>query len=101
MELSFATKRLRSEALDRSVAERSYGLESALELHARLADLAAAVTVADLPRVTGWKRGDRQLRVPVFPTGILVCEPVPVVAPVDWSRVHRLQVIGMEQGPCR
>lgn len=98
MELSFATKRLRSEALDRSIAERSYGLETALELHARLADLAAAVTVADLPEVTGWKTQGEQLRVQVSARSVLVCVPVPSASSVVWSRVHRLQVLGIEEG---
>jgi hypothetical protein len=98
MELSFATRRLRSEALDRSIAERSYGLKTALELHARLADLAAAVTVADLPRVTGWETDDVQLRVQLSAKRLLLCVPVALAPPVDWSRTHRLQVLELREG---
>lgn len=77
MELSFATRQLRSEALDRSCAERSYGSNVAVELHARLADLAAAVTVADLPPVTGWQVIDCQLRVRLSAEMVLLCAPAP------------------------
>ena len=97
MELSFATRRLRSEALDRSCAERSYGLTTALELHARLADLAAAVTVADLPRVTGWQVRGSELRVRLSTDSVLACAPVPASESVDWGRVHRLRVLGIEE----
>lgn len=100
MELSFATKKLRAEALDRSKAEQVYGQGIAIELHARLADLAAAVTVSDLPGVTGWETDDASLRVRVSSTGVLVCAPVPAPStlPVDWSRTHRLKVLGIEEG---
>jgi hypothetical protein len=97
MELSFATRKLRSEALDRSCAERSYGAATAVELHARLADLHAAVTVADLPRVTGWQLLDAQLRVRVSADAVLVCTPVATSEAVNWSRVHRLRVLGIEE----
>jgi hypothetical protein len=97
MELSFATRRLRSEAMDRSCAERSYGSNVAVELHARLADLAAAVTVADLPPVTGWQVLDSQLRVRLSAEEVLVCAPAPSSESVDWSRVHRLTVLGIEE----
>lgn len=98
MELSFSTRKLRSEALDGNVAERAYGLETAADLHARLADLAAAITVDDLPTVTGWLRDESQLRIRVSPTRVLVCEPVPPAEATDWRRVHRLKVLGIEEG---
>ena len=98
MELSFATKQLRSEALDRSCAEQAHGEVVARALHARLSDLDAAVRITDLPRVSSWRADGTKLRVRLLPGLVLVCEPVPVqTEPVDWSKVHRLMVWGIQE----
>jgi hypothetical protein len=100
MELTFATSKLRSEALDPVVAERSYGPELAQALHARLADLYAAVRVTDLPRVSRGELGPERLQIRIDPCWRLVCEQVhPLGKPsLPWAKVHRLKVLRLEQG---
>jgi hypothetical protein len=96
MELSFATARLRREAMDRSSADTAYGEDVAAEFHARLADLSAAVTVSDLAFLDIWQAGHSRLIAPISTDRMIVCVPVPASDPVDWSRVHRLKVLGIE-----
>lgn len=98
MELSFASRRLRSECHDPATGDAAYGPVDAAGLRARLADLDAAVTVADLP--TGSPRcSGRELRVSVTEDRDLVCEAhgSHVGDPPDWRRVYRLRVLRIEE----
>ena len=98
MELSFTSRRFRSECDDPDFGEAAYGPVIAAGLRIRLADLDAAVTVADLPagspRCTG-----RVLRVSVTADRDLMCEAHGSHAgdSPDWRRVYRLRVLGIEE----
>ena len=101
MELSFATKALRMKCLDLRRAERAYGPDVATELRARLADLDAAMTVADLPASVQLRTSGHQLRVSLGSGYRLVCEPGGAHrpdAPLDWTRVYRLKLVRIDQG---
>ena len=96
MELSFATKDLRSQCLDQGRAEKAYGPVVAAGLRARLADLDAAVTVVDLPCSEALHMSERELRISVAPNWELVCEPGGErnpSEPRDWTRVYRLKLV--------
>ena len=100
MELSFATRALRMECLDQECAEQAYGQAVAAELRARLADLDAAVTVADLPSSGLLRTSERELRVALAPGWNLVCESGGshrLAEPADWARVYRLKLMKIEK----
>ena len=100
MELSFDTKLLRTECLDQAEAERSYGPTVAAGLRTTLADLDAAVTVADLPATAAVRLTEEELRVVVAPKWTLVCIPGGRQhrrAPFDWSHVYRLKLMKIEE----
>ena len=100
MELSFATKALRMKCLDQGRAEKAYGPDVATELRARLADLDAAVTAADLPPSVRLRTSERQLRVSLASEWQLVCEPGGTERPgasLDWARIYRLKLVRIEK----
>ena len=100
MELSFATKTLRSECLDQGRGEQAYGATVAIGLRARLADLDAAVTVVDLPPTELLRTSDREMRVALAPGWDLVCEPGGIRrhdGSRDWTRVYRLKLLKIEK----
>lgn len=99
MELSFASKALRTKCLDQGRAEQVYGPAVATELRARLADLDAAVTVADLPPTMRSTSG-RQLQVPLASGWQLICEPGGPQGPSgtpDWANVYRLKLMRLKK----
>ena len=67
MELSFATKRLRLQCMEQCQAEEVYGSARAAGLRAQLADLDAAVTVADLPAINSYNTLEGELRITFAP----------------------------------
>ena len=96
MELSFATKTLRAECLEQATAEEAYGPTVAAGLRAALADLDAAVTVADLPAATSLQLTENELRAIVAPGWTLVCVPggrVRGQASFKWADVYRLKLM--------
>ena len=100
MELSFDTKTLRAECLEQATAERAYGPSVAAGLRSTLADLDAAVTVADLPRTTPLKVTESELLVAVVPGWTLLCVPEGrqrQQASLEWAHVYRLKLMKIEE----
>ena len=99
MELSFATKKLRAQCLESGVAEKVYGPVVAAAIRARLADLDAAVTLADLPRADSLDLSEREIRISLARGWDLVCEAGTPHQdqPLDWARVYRLKLLRIEE----
>ena len=104
VELSFATKHLRTVCTDESVAARELGADVAAMLKGRLADFRAASAVHEL--VAGRPRtsddAEPRLVVELVAGCTIVCRPTHAVLPrtdamIDWSRVRRLHVLAVEQ----
>lgn len=98
MELSFGSKTLRSLCSDSDKAERRYGPVVAAGLRTYVADLDAAVTVADLPSTGALLLTEDELRVFLGDGWCLVGEPGPPdeAGRVDWTRVYRLKLLRIE-----
>ena len=81
------------------------GVEGADRLRSRLADLRAAGTVNDLVAGNPSFSGDRnsELRIRLDQGHHLLCRPNHAAPPadsaglIDWLRVHRLQVVEIEE----
>lgn len=107
MELSFATRHLRTMCTDENAAVREFGGDVAAALKGRLADFRAASAVHELvagrPRMSDG--AEPRLVVDLVAGYAIVCRPNHAVLPltdetVAWSRVRRLQVLAVEQvGP--
>lgn len=104
LELAFAKKSLRTICEDEIRAERVLGDELAFALRRRLADMQAASNVRDLvtgrPRELGSGRAGH-IAVDLCPGYRLVfCvnhSAVPMQAgSIDWSKVKRIRIIGIE-----
>lgn len=104
MELSFATKTLRSLCEDEDAAVQKFGKKAAAELRARIADLRAADSVADI--VAGAPRffeDDPRMTISVLEELEIVLRPnhlnMPLQAAggVDWSHVRRLRIDKLNQ----
>jgi len=109
LELAFADRNFRDLCLNEFLARQALGDALAEKLKGRMADLAAAFVVSDLfmlagkPReLTGGRRGymvlnliDRQQLV--FQGGH-VKERVLQSGDVDWARVRRVLILGLENG---
>jgi len=104
MELAFATKILRSLCEEEDAAVEKFGTKAAAELRARIADLRAADSVADI--VAGTPRFfDDDPRMTVSLLGVLeiVLRPNHIKMPlrddgrIDWSRVRRLKIDKLNQ----
>src|ERR1700732_5499632 len=100
MELAFASRSLRSMCEEEGQAAESLGSVVAADLHARLADLRAADTIAALGAGTpDVSSGDNAiLRLIVGATHEIICRVNHASPPrlhdgsLDWQRVRRLRV---------
>lgn len=109
LELAFANKEFRDLCLNESLARQTFGEPLAERLKRRLADLAAASVVSDLlmlpgrPReLTNDRRGHMVMDLIdgqqlVFQGGH-VKERVLQSGDIDWSRVRRVKILGLENG---
>jgi hypothetical protein len=105
MELSFRTHMVRTICEDEDKAVSMLGVAAADRLRNRLADLRAAGTVSDLvagnPRFSGHRNSE--LRIQLDEAHDLFCRPNHTTPPedsaglIDWPRVHRLQVVEIEE----
>lgn len=108
MELSFSDKSLRDLCYSDFLAQDTYGPEVAQKLKNRVADFAAAQTVSDLFLLPGRPQelmGDRQGQMSLelaggfrlfFRSGHLD-ERTDQSGKIDWTRVRRIKLIGLEQ----
>lgn len=109
MELTFADKKFRDLCLNESIAKQALGSPLAEKLKRRLADLAAVSFVSDLFALPGRPReisNDRQDNMVidlingqqlVFQSGH-IHERLLQSGAVDWSRVRRIKLLGLENG---
>lgn len=109
MELAFADRNFRDLCMNDSKAREELGDAVAEKLKTRLADFSAVHVVSDLfslPGGTHELAGDRQGcmatnlvmgRFLVFRSGQLK-EPKLPAGRIDWSRVRRIQLLGVEHG---
>lgn len=109
MELAFSSKDFRDLSMNESLAKQALGPELAKRLHARLADLAAASFVSDIfglpgrPReLAGHRKGDIVVDLAngeqlVFQAGHVEARLSPT-GEVDWVRVRRIKILGLERG---
>ncbi len=104
MELAFATKALRSLSEDHDSAVGKFGEKAAADLRARIADLRAADSVADI--VAGSPQffdDDPRMTISVLDTIEIVLRPNHVKMPrlaeggVDWHHVRRLRIDKLSQ----
>lgn len=105
LEIAFAKRKLRGLCEREETAQRSFGVEVAEKLKARLADLRAASCVREL--VAGRPRKVASNRRNHFTVNIsrgwhlVVCANHSVVpkmknGTIDWSRVNRVKVLDIE-----
>jgi proteic killer suppression protein len=105
MELLFKTQMLRTICEEEARAVSMLGVEAADRLRSRLADLRAAGTVSDLVAGNPNFSGDRnsELRIRLDDEHDIFCRPNHATPPtdsaglIDWPRVHRLQVVEIEE----
>jgi proteic killer suppression protein len=105
MELLFKTQMLRTICEEEARAVSMLGVEAADRLRSRLADLRAAGTVSDLVAGNPSFSGDRnsELRIRLDDEHDIFCRPNHATPPtdsaglIDWPRVHRLQVVEIEE----
>jgi hypothetical protein len=104
MELAFATKALRSLCEEEGTAVEKFGTKVAAELRARIADLRAADSVADI--VAGTPQffdDDPRMTISVLEALEIVLRPNHLSVPsdaegrIDWSRVRRLKIDKLNQ----
>lgn len=104
MILAFETETLRSVCEDESVASHRLGAEVAAELRARLADLRAATSTADLlvgaPRFTGPRLELLTIDLGQKSFMIWIANHVPprhnLEGNVDWGAVIRIRLLEIE-----
>lgn len=107
MELAFADRSFRDLCLNESLAREAFGGSLAEKLKSRLADLAAAYVASDLLALAGKPReltGDRrgQMVMDIVDKQCLVFqsghanERLLQSGDVDWSRVRRILIFGLE-----
>lgn len=108
MELAFAEKNFRDLCYNELLAKQAYGSMLAGKLKRTLADLGAATVVTDLfllpgntRELTGGLRGQMVINLVdehqlVFQAGH-VNPPVLQSGEVDWSRVRRIKLLGLEK----
>ena len=106
MELSFEQKSLRDLCEDPSKAERELGQATATTLHARLSDLRAIERISQIPignpQIYGDPSGDRMSIDLGNKYKLVFCanhNKLPIAASgfVDWSRVTRIRILGIEE----
>lgn len=107
LEISFATVALRTLCEDPATAEAVYKLPVAAALRSRLADLAAAATVRDLPPlgnlrevVIGGEAGYAlaiQRPYELHFTSSHVRPPRLKTGEVDWSKVSRIKILAISK----
>lgn len=106
LEISFAERSLRSLCENGAKAEAALGIEAAVRLQRRLADLRAVTSVKDL--VAGSfieKKGKLGNELTFYLGGgyLMVVTPNHMVMPLlrsgktDWKRVRRIKVLKIEQ----
>ena len=98
MELSFATRKLRSQCQDNNKAIADLGDLMAGQLKLRVADLRAARTAAELPaQLIGSSRG-AVFRIPLTEDGCLTVTanhrkiPASASAKINWTKVTRVKL---------
>lgn len=106
LELAFASRELRDHCLNETLATQEFGEPVAARLMARLADMAAVSVVSELQSFPGKMRersrgvlvlnltDDSQL---VFRSNHLKERTLPD-GKIDWSRVRRVLICGVEYG---
>ena len=105
MEIAFASKRLRSICENASEAEISLGIESAVKLRRRLADLRAASTLSDFIVGRAQGRGEdlTEMRIELTDTTSLVMVQNHMMAPllksgsINWKKVSRVKILKISQ----
>lgn len=101
LELAFATKPLREVCESQDKATQKFGARTAAVLRDRLADLRAAASVEDLPlgKPRKAKSGyiiDLSVDVQIVIAPNHVNLPVLPSRTIDWSRVTRIKILGIE-----
>lgn len=105
LEISFADKSLRSVCENSAKAEVAYGIEPAVRLQRRLADLRAATSVKDLVVGSYTQKSEGLGNELTFDLGggfTMWIAPNHMVRPelrtgkTDWKRVRRIKVIKIE-----
>lgn len=106
MEISFAKKSLRSTCESKAKAEATFGIEAAVMLQRRLADLIAATSVKDLiagnPSGAN-KKNDTEIAIDLGGRFSIVLTPNHMVMPLlksgatDWKKVHRIKILKIEE----
>jgi hypothetical protein len=104
MELAFATKALRSICEQEDAAVSEFGDQVAVDLRARIADLRAADSVADI--VAGHPRlmddGDPRMIISIMDVVEMVIRPNHVQVgrgagdDFDWQRIRRLRIDALD-----
>lgn len=102
LEISFAEKSIRSLCESNAKAEAALGIEAAVRLQRRLADLRAAASVKDLVKGTYTEQIEGIGNELTFDLGggfIMVIAPNHMVRPAlrsgktDWKKVRRIKVL--------
>lgn len=106
MELSFEQKSLRDLCEDPPKAERELGEATATALHARLSDLRAIERISQIPVGNPQAYGDPSGARMSIDLGndykLVFCAnhnklPIAASGVVDWSRVTRVRILGVEK----
>jgi toxin HigB-1 len=102
LEISFAKKSLRSLCESKAKAETTFGIEAAVMLQRRLADLRAATSVKDLiaGNLNGAnKKNDTEIVIDLGGRFSMILTPNHIVLPllksgaIDWKKVRRIKVL--------
>lgn len=104
LELAFASRELRDQCLSEALAAQNWGAPIAARLMARLADMAAVSVVSELQSLPGRtrERSRGTLVLNLTDDSLLVFrgnhlrERVLPEGGVDWSRVRRVLICGVE-----
>jgi hypothetical protein len=105
LEIAFAKEKLRTLCENKAKAETSLGIEAAVKLRRRLADLVAAENVKELIAGGAKSRGDlgKELVIELDANHTLVLTPNHMVMPtskagnVDWKKVRRVKILRIDQ----
>jgi hypothetical protein len=106
LEISFAERSLRSLCENRAKAEAAFGVEAAINLQRRLADLRAATSIRDLIFGAFRRTGEKLDNVLIFDLGggfSMTVVQNHMVAPllksgrIDWKKVRRVKVLKIER----
>lgn len=105
LEISFADKSLRTLCENSAKAEAAFGIEAAIRLQRRLADLRAANSVNELVEGSYTRTADGVGNQIIFDLSVdikMIIVPNHMVAPtlrtgkIDWKKVRRIKVITIQ-----